>query len=45
MGDDYDTTRVKESKQKVKKATKVTIEPSTDVCHNFELQTDKKRTQ
>ena len=26
-GDDYDTTRVKESKQKVKKATKVTIEP------------------
>ena len=28
-GDDYDTTRVKESKQKVKKATKITIEPST----------------
>ena len=27
-GDDYDLPRVKESKQKVKKATKVTIEPS-----------------
>ena len=28
-GDDYDTERVKEFKQKVKKTTKVTIEPSS----------------